>query len=356
MMYHAITTDDMKNGDGLRVVLWVAGCEHRCPGCHNPQTWDADRGEPFTEWDEAELFRLLKQKHIAGITFSGGDPLHPANRDKIGRLAKKVSELGKNVWLYTGYTLEYSVEDGFFFTDLIAHLDRVFIPWLSYVDVLVDGRYMEEVRKEDIRKNMDPHWRGSSNQRVIDVKRSLETGHIVHTDGMVESSNVLYRSVIERYKEYDELVSSPEEMLKLVNILEARNMALEDLSDIDSQWPNTCKKEEMVYVLFEQNKFFYNMADFYKHYEGCTDDEILKVISDSHNMTYTVYYTSGKVVTYGEKDVPDKVIALMQDGSPKIISSVVTEWHSKELLFFDVLIDQKDILITSDGFVHVNIA
>lgn len=307
MMYHAITTDDMKNGEGLRVVLWVAGCQHKCPGCHNPQTWDADRGEPFTEWEEAELFRLLKQTHISGITFSGGDPLHPANRDEIGRIAEKVKGMGKSVWLYTGYMFEHSVGEGFFFTDLIAHLDDVRIPWLSYVDVLVDGRYMENVRKEDIRKNADPHWRGSSNQRVIDVQRSLVTGHIVHTDGMVESSNVLYRSIIERYKEFDELVSSPEEMLKLVNILEAHEETLESLHAFNGgsfchAFPENCEDEDLVSALFEQNKFFYTETEFIDHYGGS-----------------------------------------LSEGTGPVEG-------------FDFLIERKDVIITSDGFVHVNIA
>ena len=78
MRYHNITKDDMKNGDGLRVVLWVAGCPHACPGCHNPITWDIEGGIPFDEEAEAELFSALSKPYISGITFSGGDPLHPA--------------------------------------------------------------------------------------------------------------------------------------------------------------------------------------------------------------------------------------------------------------------------------------
>lgn len=366
MMYHAITTDDMKNGDGLRVVLWVAGCQHKCPGCHNPQTWNAEQGEPFTEWEEAELFRLLKQKHIAGITFSGGDPLHPANRDEVGKIAKKVKQLGKNVWLYTGYMLEHSVSDGFFLTDLVANLEYLSfeeLPWLSYVDVLVDGRFMEDIRKEDIRKNADPHWRGSSNQRVIDMQRSFETGHIVHVDGMVESDNVLYNSIINRYSEFDELVDSSEQMLKLLNILEAHEETLENLHSVETgqqfchAWPKNCKDGNLVSSLFEQNKFFYSMGDFYRHYEGCVNDEIVKVVSDAHNNTYMVYYASNKVIPYDEKNVPDEVISLMQERrASKIISSAVSEWYSNKELLFEKYISTGDIIITSDGYVHVNIA
>ena len=102
MRYHNITTDDMLNGDGLRTVLWVAGCEHRCRGCHNPITWDVDGGVPFDEAAEQELFEKLSADYISGITFSGGDPLHKRNRDEITRLAKKVRETlpGKTIWLW----------------------------------------------------------------------------------------------------------------------------------------------------------------------------------------------------------------------------------------------------------------
>lgn len=179
MMYLAITKDDMKNGEGLRIVLWVAGCEHCCFECHNKHTWDADRGEPFTIWEEAELFELLKAEHISGITFSGGDPLHPANRNTVGRLAKKVSEMeGKDVWLYTGYKLEEN-NGHFVFTDSIANLPELEIDWLKYIDVLVDGRYDAEIRKQDLLKKADPYWRGSSNQRLIDVKKTLDCGKVV---------------------------------------------------------------------------------------------------------------------------------------------------------------------------------
>jgi len=311
MMYHAITTDDMKNGDGLRVVLWVAGCQHKCPGCHNPQTWNAEQGEPFTEWEEAELFRLLKQEHITGITFSGGDPLHPANRNEVGRIAKKVKELGKSVWLYTGYMLENSISEGFFFTDLIAkleHLPITELPWIPYVDILVDGRYMEEVRKEDIRRNADPHWRGSSNQRLIDVQKSLRMGHIVHKDGMIESNNVLYNSIINRFSEFDELVNCPEQMLKLLNILEAHEETLERLHALEEgqqfchAWPSSCRDKDIVSILFEQNKFFYSLEEFVSHYNEQADGQY------------------------------------------------VTEET------FHELVDAGDILIVSDGYVHVNIA
>lgn len=182
MMYHAITKDDLKNGEGLRVVLWVAGCEHCCYECHNPHTWDVTGGKIFNSDAEKELFDLLLQDHISGITFSGGDPLHPANRGQVGRIARMVSRMkDKDVWLYTGYTLVKKGEN-FVFTDEKANLPELEIDWLSAIDVLVDGRYEAGVRERDIFNGADPHWRGSSNQRLIDVRKSILTGEIVEVN------------------------------------------------------------------------------------------------------------------------------------------------------------------------------
>ena len=105
MNYHNITKDDMLNGDGLRVVLWVAGCNHQCEDCQNPITWDITGGLPFDEAAEKELFDALAKPHISGITFSGGDPLHPFNRGEVFRLIRKVKEQypNKSIWVYTGF-------------------------------------------------------------------------------------------------------------------------------------------------------------------------------------------------------------------------------------------------------------
>lgn len=152
----------MLNGDGLRTVFWVAGCPHRCQGCHNPITWDVDGGIPFDEAAEQELFEKLSADYISGITFSGGDPLHPQNREEVTRLAKRVrAELPKKtIWLYTGYTW-----------DEISDLEVV-----ALADVLVDGRFEKNLFDAKL------HWKGSSNQRVIDVKETLEHGKIVLWD------------------------------------------------------------------------------------------------------------------------------------------------------------------------------
>ncbi len=108
MNYHNITKDDMLNGDGLRVVLWVAGCDHHCKECQNPITWDPDGGLKFDQAAKDELFEVLSRDYISGITFSGGDPLFPGNRREVTELAREIRERfpGKTVWLYTGFTYE----------------------------------------------------------------------------------------------------------------------------------------------------------------------------------------------------------------------------------------------------------
>lgn len=159
MRYHNITKDDMLNGDGLRVVLWVAGCTHNCRNCHNPITWDINGGIEFDEEAERELLGALNKPYISGITFSGGDPLHPKNREDVGRLIIKIKEKFplKTIWLYTGYLWEEIKDE----------------EYIRLTDVVVDGKFVEELKDEKL------HWKGSSNQRVIDVKKTLETGNVV---------------------------------------------------------------------------------------------------------------------------------------------------------------------------------
>lgn len=108
MRYHNITQDDMNNGDGLRVVLWVAGCEHHCKGCQNPVTWNPDDGLVFDKRAFNEIMKALEKPYVAGITFSGGDPLHPQNRGAVFSIMKAVQKRfpKKTIWVYTGYTWE----------------------------------------------------------------------------------------------------------------------------------------------------------------------------------------------------------------------------------------------------------
>ncbi|MBQ3105603.1 MAG: anaerobic ribonucleoside-triphosphate reductase activating protein [Lachnospiraceae bacterium] len=157
MRYHNITKDDMLNGDGLRVVLWVAGCDHCCKECHNSMTWDPNGGLLFDEAARQEIFDQLEKDYISGITFSGGDPLHPANASDVRSLMKEIRARypDKTIWLYTGSDWEAIWQN----------------PMLQYVDVCVDGEFLV--------KHHDPklYWKGSSNQRVIDVKKTLQSGH-----------------------------------------------------------------------------------------------------------------------------------------------------------------------------------
>ena len=159
MNYHNITVDDMKNGDGLRTVLWVSGCDHRCRGCQNPQTWPENSGVPFDQAAHDELFEALSRDYMTGITFSGGDPLYCSNIETVGALIQEIREKlpQKTIWLYTGSLFE----------------DIRRLPFVPLIDVIVDGPYIEDIRDPQL------HWKGSKNQRVIDVKRTLEEGRIV---------------------------------------------------------------------------------------------------------------------------------------------------------------------------------
>lgn len=159
MRYHNITKYDMLNGDGLRVVLWVAGCSHGCKDCQNPITWDPQGGLPFTEEEKKEIFQELDKAYISGITFSGGDPLHPANIREVTALAREIRQRypEKTIWLYTGYLWKEIVD----------------LEIVNYLDVVVDGKFISA------QKDITLPWRGSSNQKVIDVPSTLKEGKIV---------------------------------------------------------------------------------------------------------------------------------------------------------------------------------
>lgn len=154
MRYHNITKDDMLNGDGLRVVLWVAGCTHCCRECQNPITWDPDGGLLFDDNAKKEIFEQLEEDYISGITFSGGDPLHPANSLEVKDLMEEIREKypQKTIWLYTGSDWE----------------DIWQMPLMKYVDVCVDGEFENDLKDTKLL------WKGSSNQRVIDVQQTLQ--------------------------------------------------------------------------------------------------------------------------------------------------------------------------------------
>ena len=147
------------NGPGVRTILWCAGCSHHCKECHNMHTWDPNSGTVLSEKEIDMLFEYLSKPYIKGLTFSGGDPLYPANRETVLKIAKMCKEKfpEKDMWCWTGYNFE----------------DISMIPDIKYIDVIVDGKF--EIDKKDLTLV----WRGSSNQRIIDVKKSLELNKII---------------------------------------------------------------------------------------------------------------------------------------------------------------------------------
>lgn len=170
----------MNNGDGLRVVLWLSGCSHHCYNCQNPQTWNPDSGIPFDESAKQEIFNELSKDYISGITFSGGDPLHENNLDEVLKLVQEISISfpEKTVWLYTGYTwnfiMNYELTSDFTEEDVLFdyHMKKDFEMIkrkniIKLCNVLVDGEYIDE------QKDLTLKWKGSKNQRCIDVKESL---------------------------------------------------------------------------------------------------------------------------------------------------------------------------------------
>lgn len=163
MNYAKITKHDIANGRGVRVVLWVSGCNHHCMGCHNPETWDDKYGTLFEPKDLSDIITSLREDWISGLTLSGGDPLKPSNVETCTIVAAlaKANVPNKDVWCWTGYTWE----------EILSRKDCNDI--LQYIDVLVDGEFVQD------KYNISLKWRGSSNQRVIDVKKSLQTGNVV---------------------------------------------------------------------------------------------------------------------------------------------------------------------------------
>ena len=174
MRYHNITHDDMLNGEGLRVVLWTSGCDHKCKGCQNPQTWNCHNGIEFDIAAKDEIFEQLEKDYIDGITFSGGDPLHQNNVNEIFNLILEIKALfpNKSIWLYSGSTLEE-----IFFPLMInkppTFTEQKRMDIILNIDVLVDGEF-----KEELADSKYP-WAGSTNQRVINIERTLETKKIV---------------------------------------------------------------------------------------------------------------------------------------------------------------------------------
>ena len=169
MHYGEIKKCDIANGEGVRVSLFVSGCTHHCPGCFNQDTWDFSYGQEYTEETEREILDALSPGYINGLSLLGGEPFEPQNQEVLVKLLRKVRERHpeKNVWCYSGYLFDRELLSES--RARCGYTDEM----LSMIDILVDGRFVEKLK--DIRLV----FRGSSNQRLIDVKKSLETGDIV---------------------------------------------------------------------------------------------------------------------------------------------------------------------------------
>lgn len=161
MRYHNITKADMLNGEGLRVVLWTSGCSHHCHACHNPITWNKDDGLVFDDAAKNEIYEELEKDWCSGITLSGGDPLFLGNREDIAKLVSEIKKKfpDKSIWCYTGYVWEELMEQ--------IKDDKDLKIILKNIDVLLDGKFALSLANEKL------HYVGSSNQRIIDVKKSL---------------------------------------------------------------------------------------------------------------------------------------------------------------------------------------
>lgn len=169
MNYAEIKPVDIANGEGVRVSLFVSGCTRQCKNCFNKIAWDFSYGKPFDEEVQERLLQMLAPDYIAGLTLLGGDPFEPSNQRALLPFVKKVRARfpNKNIWCYTGYTfLAGALEEEWANCEVTREL-------ISLIDILVDGRFVEELK--DIRLK----FRGSSNQRVIDVKKTLSSGNIV---------------------------------------------------------------------------------------------------------------------------------------------------------------------------------
>ncbi len=169
MNYATIKNCDIANGPGVRVSLFVSGCTHRCPGCFNEEAWDFDYGTPFTQETIDEIINMLTPSYVRGLTLLGGEPFDPRNQGAIVELLRQVKEKlpGKSIWAFSGYLFDKDI------------LSRKLGDWeitkeyLSYLDVLVDGPFVQA------KKNLSLRFRGSENQRLINVPASLAAGEIL---------------------------------------------------------------------------------------------------------------------------------------------------------------------------------
>ena len=170
MNYAEIKQYDVANGTGVRVSIFVSGCTHHCKHCFNEETWDFNYGRPFSETEADQIVEYLKPDYVAGLSVLGGEPFEPSNQEGLLPLLQAVKKEypEKDIWCYTGYLFDKQILED------MCRKSEVTIQMLSCIDILVDGRFVEE------KKNLKLRFRGSENQRIIDVKKSLEQGRVIH--------------------------------------------------------------------------------------------------------------------------------------------------------------------------------
>jgi anaerobic ribonucleoside-triphosphate reductase activating protein len=173
MKYATIKKYDVANGPGVRVSVFVSGCNHHCKGCFNQEAWDFNYGNDFTENEENEVIEALKPEYMRGLSLLGGEPLEPVNQKGLLPLVKKVKEKypNKSIWCYTGFLFDEQVVGKM--SKTVEETDEL----LKYIDYIVDGKFQEE------NKDLNLQFRGSSNQRIIDVQKSLQSKEIVLWNG-----------------------------------------------------------------------------------------------------------------------------------------------------------------------------
>ena len=174
MNYAVIKKFDIANGPGVRVSLFVSGCRHRCKNCFNSEAWDFSYGNPFTEDTLNEIINALSPDYITGFSLLGGEPFEPENQPELLKLLMTIKEKlpNKDIWCYTGFLFDTQLLEG-----KVGNPETV-IKMLKNIDVLVDGKFVEDLKSPDLL------FRGSSNQRIIDVKKSLASGQTMWLDGV----------------------------------------------------------------------------------------------------------------------------------------------------------------------------
>ena len=174
MNYALIRENDIANGPGVRTSLFVSGCRHHCKGCFNPETWNFNYGQPFTEEIVNEIIKLSEPSFITGLTLLGGEPFEPENQEALIELSKRFKEAypEKTIWCFTGFTFE-----GELLPKALSKAEHV-LELLSSIDVQVDGRFVEHLKDSSLL------FRGSSNQNIIDVKKSLEAKKLIWLEGV----------------------------------------------------------------------------------------------------------------------------------------------------------------------------